>query len=139
MLLTGGSTRARRAALCLSGLLIMSTVLCVISRAAETDKKAADEKVYEVGGEIKPPKLVHVIEPDFDTHSEDAFVAGAVKIQIVVTKAGIPTEPKVLAGISKRQDDKAVEAVRQWRFTPATKGESPVNVRVTVEVDFHLL
>lgn len=121
-------------------LLIISLTLPVFSRAAEPDKgKSDDEKVYEIGGDVKPPKLVHVVEPSFDSHSESAFVAGVVKIQIVVKKSGVPGDPKVLSGISQRQDQKAVEAVRQWRFRPAMKGEAPVSVRVTVEVDFQLL
>lgn len=121
-------------------LLTASMAFTAFLTGAEPDKTPPTaEKVYEIGGDVKAPKLVHVVEPDLDSHSEAAFVAGVVKIQVVLTKEGIPTNPKVLASISKRQDEKAVEAVRQWRFKPATKDEAPVSVRVTVEVDFHLL
>lgn len=140
MFLSGDIACSRRAASGFTVLLIISLTLPVFSRATEPDKgKSDDEKVYEIGGDVKPPKLVHVVEPSFDSHSESAFVAGVVKIQIVVKKSGVPDDPKVLSGISQRQDQKAVEAVRQWRFRPAMKDETPVSVRVTVEVDFQLL
>ena len=49
------------------------------------------------------------------------------------------SDPKVIAGLNDHQDKKAVEAVTQWRFKPAQRQGEPVNVRATVEVNFHLL
>jgi periplasmic protein TonB len=140
MFLSGDIVCCRRATSGLTIFLMISLALPAFSRAAEPDKgKSEGEKVYEIGGDVKPPKLVHVVEPSFDSHSESAFVAGVVKIQVIVKKSGVPEDPKILSGISRRQDEKAVEAVRQWRFRPATKDDIPVSVRVTVEVDFQLL
>jgi TonB family protein len=107
--------------------------------AGKTAEKQQNDPIYEIGGDVKPPKLVHVVEPEFSVHSEQAFVSGVVKIQMIVTSEGLPKEPKVLSGLGDVQNKKAVEAVKQWRFNPATKEDKPVNVRVTVEVNFHLL
>lgn len=109
---------------------------------ADTEKqkeKEQDSKVYEIGPEIQPPKLVHVVEPEFDPKSEEAFNSGVVKMQIVITNDGAVKDPKVLSGINERQDGKAMEAVKKWIFKPATRSGKPVNVRVSVEVSFHLL
>jgi TonB family protein len=46
---------------------------------------------------------------------------------------------RVTNGVSAEEDRTAMEALKQWRFRPGTKNGQPVNVRVTVEVDFHLL
>ena len=137
----------RRVLLALTTVVLVSIFFIPTAAARDGDKtdagKTTEEKqhdpIYEIGGDVKPPKLVHVVEPEFSAHSEQAFVSGVVKIQMIVTSEGLPKEPKVLSGLGDVQDKKAVEAVQQWRFKPATKEDKPVNVRVTVEVNFHLL
>lgn len=136
----------RRVLLTLTTVVLVSTFIAVSAArdvtktdASKTTEKKQDDPIYDIGGDVKPPKLVHVVEPEFSGHSEQAFVSGVVKIQMIVTSEGMPKEPKVLSGLGEVQDKKAVEAVEQWRFKPATKGDKPVNVRVTVEVNFHLL
>jgi TonB family protein len=136
-----------RVLLTLTTLILVSNLLSAGLAARDTSKtdagrsteKKHSDPIYEIGGDVKPPKLVHVVEPEFSAHSEQAFVSGVVKIQIIVTSEGMPKDPKVLSGLSEVQNKKAVEAVAQWRFQPATKEDKPVNVRVTVEVNFHLL
>ena len=103
---------------------------------------AADDsadKVYEPGGDVKPPKLVHYVEPAFSPSSKEAFVEGTVKISTVVTREGQATNLKVTSGLNSEEDRTATEAVKQWKFQPGTKAGQPVNVHVTVEVTFHLL
>jgi TonB family protein len=98
-----------------------------------------DDAVYEPGGDVKSPKLVHYVEPAFSSSSKEAFVEGTVKISTVVTTEGKPTECRVVKGLNADEDHNAMEAVMQWRFLPGTKKGKPVKVRVNVEVDFHLL
>lgn len=88
---------------------------------------------------MKPPKLTHYVEPDFSPSSKEAFVEGTVKISTVVTTEGLPSMLKIVKGLNTDEDKTAVEAVKQWRFQPGTKAGQPVRVKVTVEVDFHLL
>jgi TonB family protein len=101
--------------------------------------KEEDAKVYDIGPDVQPPKLVHVVEPEFDPKSEEAFTSGVVRMQIMVTMEGDVKNPKVVSGLNERQNDKAMEAVKKWRFKPALRQNKPVNVKVTVEVSFHLL
>jgi len=103
------------------------------------NKAAAEEKIYEPGGDVKPPKLVHYVEPAFSPKSKEAYVEGTVKISTVVNTEGLPENPRVLSGLNAEEDRTAVEALKQWKFQPGTKSGQPVNVRVTVEVSFHLL
>jgi TonB family protein len=114
---------------------------------SDDDKKNAkaesnsgnDDPVYDPGGDVKPPKLVHYVEPAFSSSSKEAFVEGTVKISTVIATDGKPTEARVVKGLNTDEDRTATEAVMQWRFTPGTKSGKPVKVRVNVEVDFHLL
>jgi len=114
-----------------------------LAPAAFDDSKDAkadsDDKVYEPGGDVKPPKLVHYVEPAFSPSSKEAFVEGTVRISTVITRDGQPTNLKVTSGLNTEEDRTATEAVKQWKFSPGTKSGQPVNVHVTVEVTFHLL
>ncbi len=134
--------KASRRAFC--GKLAVAVMTLGGMGAAEEQKSAGkkDEtasKVYEVGDDVKPPKLVHYVEPDFSPDSKEAYVEGTVKISTVVTDEGLPTNLHVTSGLNSEQDRTAIEAVKQWRFQPGTKSGQPVNVRVTIEVTFHLL
>jgi protein TonB len=100
---------------------------------------SSSETVYEVGPTITSPKLVHYVEPAFSANSKEAFVEGTVKISTVVTLEGKASDSRVVSGLNAEEDRTALEALKQWRFQPGTKDGKPVKVRVTVEVDFHLL
>lgn len=100
---------------------------------------SGDDTVYEPGGEVKPPKLVHYVEPAFSSSSKEAFVEGTVRISTVVTADGKPSESKVVKGLNSEEDRTAMEAVEQWRFEPGSRSGKPVKVHVNVEVDFHLM
>lgn len=111
----------------------------VSSNADSAKKQNAADTIYEPGNGVNPPKLVHYVEPEFSPSSEEAFVNGLVKLSTVVTPKGIPTAVRVITGLTKSEDASAISAVQQWRFEPGTKDGEAVNVRITVEVDFHLL
>ena len=129
----------KRAARFLGAFALLWCLLPGTPAHAADHAKDSSETVYDIGGDVQPPKLVHVVEPAFDPKSEEAFTSGVVRIRIVVTLEGGVRDPKVIAGLNDRQDKKAVEAVTQWRFKPAQRQGEPVNVRATVEVNFHLL
>jgi TonB family protein len=121
---------------------LTSAALCLHAHAAdEKDSSTAQtsDVVYEPGGDVKPPKLVHYVEPAFSPSSKEAFVEGTVKISTVVTREGTATNLRVTSGLNAEEDRTAIEAVKQWKFQPGTKAGQPVNVRVNVEVTFHLL
>jgi TonB family protein len=110
------------------------------SKSKTDDQKAGDPApVYEPGGDVKAPKLIHYVEPSFSPSSKAAFVEGTVRILTVVTTEGKTASLHVIKGLNEEEDRTAIDAVRQWQFQPGTKSGHAVNVRVTVEVDFHLL
>lgn len=98
-----------------------------------------DEPVYQPGGDVKGPKLVHSVEPAFSTKSNEAFVEGTVSVSAVVNTRGEISAVQIVKGLSEAQNRAALDALKQWRFQPGTKDGKPVNVRVKIEVDFHLL
>ena len=112
----------------------------VKSQAKKDDAKTPEsDPVYEPGGDVKPPKLVHYVEPAFSSASKEAFVEGTVKIASIIGIEGRATESCVVRGLNSEEDQTAIDAITKWRFDPGTKNGKPVRVKVTVEVDFHLL
>ncbi len=109
------------------------------SRDGGGPQESGEDPVYKPGGDVKPPKLVHYVEPEFSPASKEAFVEGTVKISTVITRDGKPTECRIASGLSSEEDRTAMEALKQWTFRPGTKGDKPVRVQITVEIDFHLL
>ncbi len=102
----------------------------------DTSAKDATE-IYAVGGDVKPPKIVHYVEPD--PSSQDAYVEGIVKLAAVINLDGVPSDLKVIKGLNDEEDKLALEALKQWRFSPGTKNGRPVRVKISVEINFHLL
>ena len=114
--------------------LILIGLFCVWCEASEPQTE-----VYEPGGAVKAPKLLHYVEPEFSSKSKEAFIEGVVRISTVVTTEGRPSDSRVVRGLNAEEDRTAMEALKQWRFQPGTKDGKPVNVRVTIEIAFHLL
>ena len=90
-----------------------------------------------MGGDVKPPKIVHYVEPE--PSDQDTYVEGIVRLSTVVDLQGVPTDLHVVKGLNDAEDKLAVEALKQWRFSPGTKAGRPVRVRINVEINFHLL
>jgi len=125
-------------------LLCLSMARAAVQNSTKNEQNANDKsqqqaEVYEPGGDVKAPKLVHYVEPAFSPKAKEAFVEGTVKISSVVNTEGLPTSLRVVSGLNTEEDRTAMEAVKQWRFEPGTKSGRPVNVHVTIEVNFHLL
>lgn len=136
-----GSTRRAFMTRCAVGVFGVSA-LAKTDDSASKDKKSIKsdaDPVYEPSGEITRPKLVHSVEPAFSTKSNEAFVEGTVTVSAVVTTHGVLTDMQVLKGLSAAQDRSALDALKEWRFEPGTKDGKAVNVRVKIQVDFHLL
>lgn len=94
--------------------------------------------VYKVGGDVKPPKAISAPDPSYAESARKARKQGNVVLGLVVTPEGSVRDIEVCRSLDSALDQKAVEAVSQWRFEPATKDGKPVAVHVRVDVAFHL-
>ena len=95
--------------------------------------------VFRVGGGVSAPQLVARIEPEYSEQARKAKYQGVVVLSIIVQKDGSVRDIKVVQPLGLGLDEKAVEAVKQWRFRPGMKSGTPVDVMATVEVTFRLL
>lgn len=97
------------------------------------------DEAYHIGGGVTAPTVSYKVEPEFSEEARRAKFQGIVVIFIVVDEHGNPQELKIIRPLGLGLDQKALEAVRQWRFNPGRKDGRPVAVQATIEVDFHLL
>jgi TonB family protein len=93
---------------------------------------------YRPGSGIEAPQLLREVRADYTEDARRRGVAGDVVLEIVVRRDGAVGDVKVLQGLDRGLNDRAVEAVRQWRFTPARRQGAAVDVIVEVAVEFKL-
>jgi protein TonB len=93
---------------------------------------------YVVGGGVTAPRAIYSPEPDYSEEARKAKYQGIVILQVIVDADGRSRDIRVARSAGMGLDEKAIEAVRQWRFAPGTKDDRAVAVIVNVEVNFRL-
>jgi protein TonB len=94
--------------------------------------------LYHVGGGVSKPEVIYEVEPEFSEEARKAKFMGVVTVNLIVDQKGLPENVHILRGVGMGLDQKAVDAVKQYRFKPAMLGGKPVAVEVNVEVDFKI-
>ena len=92
-----------------------------------------------VGGDVKAPRVITKIEPKYTEEARLAKYSGAAILAVEIGKDGIARNIRVIRPLGFGLDEKAVEAVKQWKFAPGTLNGEPVVVSAQIEVDFRLL
>jgi TonB family protein len=87
---------------------------------------------------VTPPRLIHDVVPEFSDEARRKKIQGIVTLTLVVGTDGQATDIQVVSKLGHGLDEKAVEAVKQWRFQPAIKDGNPVAQKITADVSFHL-
>jgi len=92
--------------------------------------------VMHVGGSVRPPVVISSIDPEFSEEARKAKFSGNVEVYLWVDEHGNPSHVRVVRGVGMGLDEKAVEAVRQYRFKPAMQNGKPVKVDLYIDVNF---
>jgi TonB family protein len=100
---------------------------------------AGSNGVYRAGNGVSQPQLLRKVEPEYPEAARQAKLEGAVVLRMVIDAKGNPVNLRVIRSPGLGLDQKAVEAVGQWKFAPAYKDGKPVAAPAGVEVMFHLL
>jgi TonB family protein len=93
---------------------------------------------YRPGSGITAPTLVREVKPIYTEEARRRGVEGDVVLEVVVSADGRVGEVRVVHSLGSGLDQRAIEAVRQWSFTPARRLGTPVDVLVEVAVEFRL-
>ena len=100
-------------------------------------KRADNANLLARGGH--GASLVYSVDPEFTEGARKKHFSGNVTIALTVDRDGKPKNVHVVKGVGLGLDEKAVEAVRQYRFKPATEANGqPVAMPLTIDVNFQI-
>jgi TonB family protein len=94
---------------------------------------------FRMGGGITAPALLYKIEPEYSEEARKAKYQGTVVLRVIIDASGRATNPEVVRSLGLGLDEKAMEAVKKWKFRPGYKDGKPVAVVAQIEVNFRLL
>jgi periplasmic protein TonB len=94
--------------------------------------------IFKVGGGVSAPRAIYDPDPDYSEEARKAHYQGSVILSVIVDASGHPKYIRIQRSLGMGLDEKAVAAVKTWRFEPAMKDGHPVAVQMSVEVNFHL-
>jgi TonB family protein len=94
--------------------------------------------IYHVGGGVSAPRAIYSPDPEYSEEARKAKYQGTVVLWMIVDADGRPRDIKDMRSVGLGLDEKAIEAVKTWKFEPAHKDGHAVAVQISVEVDFRL-
>jgi len=109
-------------------------VLLTFSRVLVAQAPAAPVRLHSG---IEPPRKIHDVMPAYPVLARTVGASGVVIIEATIDARGDVVAAKVLRSVPTL-DQAAVDAVRQWKYTPARLNGEPVAVLITVTVNFML-
>jgi TonB family protein len=125
------------AALRLRLLLTLILIACIPS-SAQSSADNESKTSAKVGNGVSAPKVIYHPDPEYSEKGRQAKFQGVCVLWLVVGTNGIPHDIKVARSLGMGLDEKAIEAVKRWRFAPALKDGKPVAMQINVEVSFRL-
>lgn len=94
--------------------------------------------VFHVGGGVSAPRATYSPDPEYSEEARKAKYQGTCVLWLIVGPDGKPRDIRVTHTLGLGLDEKAIEAVKTWKFDPAMKDGKPVAVEISVQVDFRL-
>lgn len=96
------------------------------------------EPVYRVGGDVLAPRAIFSPDPEYSEEARQGELQGTCLLLMVVGTDGKTHDMRIVRSLGMGLDERSVEAIRTWRFDPATKNGQPVAVAINVETRFRL-
>lgn len=112
-----------------AALALLSIVIAVAANA---------DAPLRVGGDVKAPILVERVDPAYSAEARAHRISGIVIVEALIDRSGNVAEVNVLKPLPFGLDRAAVDAVKQWKFKPATQNGKPVAVLFNLTVNFIL-
>jgi len=94
--------------------------------------------IYSPGNGVSIPRAIYSPEPEFSEEARRSKYQGEVTLLATIGADGHTRDLVVVRSLGMGLDEKAIEAVRTWRFDPAKKDGRPVAVQMNIIVSFHL-
>ncbi len=123
----------------------------VLVRFSITETKPADvavpfeippkphfDTIYKVGTGVTAPKAIYAPDPSYSDQARSDHFQGTCALSLIVGPDGRPYDIKLERTLGEGLDQKAIQAVSQWKFEPARKDGKPVPVAIHVQIEFRL-
>lgn len=91
-----------------------------------------------VGGDVQAPVKLSAPNPNYTEIARKARIQGVVIVQAIIDKDGSVQNVKLLKGLPMGLDQAAIDAIKKWKFQPATLNGKPVTVYYNLTVNFTL-
>ena len=95
-------------------------------------------KEGDVPGCITAPHATYSPDPKYPKKERKARHSGTVVLDLVIDADGLPRDIKVDVPLSPEFDEAALDAVKKWKFSPASRDGKPIATEIKVEVNYRL-
>jgi TonB family protein len=112
--------------------------LLVASGAYAHQQQSHEQTVYKPGNGVTAPRLIKEVKPRYTAGAMDRKVSGLVVMTCVVETDGTPADIQVTKALDADLDQAAIDALKEWRFSPGRKDDKAVRVQIEVEMTFTL-
>jgi protein TonB len=92
----------------------------------------------KIGGNIEGCKLTTQVRAVYPKDAKKKRIQGTIHLQVLITKTGEPQIIEVLKGGDPQLIAAALEAVKQWRYSPCLLNSEPVEIRTQIDINFTL-
>ncbi|MGH9607898.1 MAG: TonB family protein, partial [Terracidiphilus sp.] len=89
----------------------------------------------KMGSGITPPRPLNSVAGNFPTPRPRGKGSGVCFVEVLIDTKGVPRVPYIVKGVDPAVDSEALQAVMKYRFKPAMKGNQPVPLVITVEIN----
>jgi protein TonB len=104
---------------------------------AHTSQPAAPAAALPVGGDVKQARLLASVPPSYPVLAKTQHISGDVRVDALIDANGHVTTMKVVSGPTLLHQA-AMDALRQWKYQPATLNGNAVPMHLTVTIQFRL-
>jgi len=94
--------------------------------------------VFNVGGGVSEPRLLSQTQPEYSDDARKARIQGTVELLVIVNPDGTVKFDTVRQSLGYGLDQRAIDAVKKWKFVPGKKDGKAVATYVSVLVNFSL-
>ncbi len=98
----------------------------------------ADSGIVNLGWASCGPRAIYSPEPEYSEKARKKKITGTVVLSLTVGTDGLAHDIQVEKKLGYGLDEKAVEAMRKWKFQPELRDGQPIETPIKVEMTFRL-
>ncbi len=116
----------------------VTRIHCSIDKAKNGQGQQRSDDTVNDDPDVSIPQLISKVEPEYSDEARAANYSATVLLSVVIDEHGLPSDIRVTRPVGRGLDQKAADAVSQWRYRPGLKNGRAVAVQINVEVPFRL-